>query len=183
MDLVLSVLSAVLAVVGAALLFVLLVAAAAFAACRALGRRAVRRRLALAPGVPCAGPVRWLWSASPAARLHRRLQAVATLLGGASSWRAGRAVGLDDLAQRVVHEAAALDARLAVADRVRGPARRRLVEQVAGEVRELEAVAQRLVATSWALARDERREQPALAEVTERLDALDAALREVELAR
>jgi hypothetical protein len=129
----------------------------------------LRVRNRIAPSVRTPAPVAWLWSPRAAARLHRRLrrsvQATRLLLHGA----------FDDVAGDVEHRAVALDRQLVAADRAPLPARTRLVADLRDEVGEIEALNQRLVA----MARTSR-SRGDLTAVRERLDALDAALRELE---
>ena len=139
------------------------------ACCVAAVVHSLRVRNRVAPSVRTAAPVAWLWSPRAAARLHRRLRrsllATRISLDGA----------FDELAREVEQRAVAIDRELVAADRAPLPGRSRLVADLRDEVDEVEALNQRLVA----MARTSR-SRADLTAVRERLDALDAALRELE---
>jgi hypothetical protein len=127
--------------------------AAVFAACcAAAGVHMLRVRNRVVPEVRSAAPVRWLWSARTPARLHRRLR------------------------RSVLGCRFALDRELVAAGRARLSGRARVVRDLRGEVEQVEALNQRLVS----MARTNR-SRTDLSAVHERLDALDAALRELQL--
>lgn len=127
----------------------------------------LRVRNRVSPRVRTRAPLSWLWSWRAAPRLHRRLRrSVLATRSGLPAW-------LADLAAEVESRAVALDAELVAADRAPMPARARLIAGLRDEVAEVEALDQRLVSMARARRGD-------LAAVRERLDALDAALRELE---
>lgn len=139
------------------------------ACCTAAAVHVLRVRNRVAPGVRSTAPLAWLWSPRAAARLHRRLRR--SVLGAHATL--GPSGSFAELAREVEARAVSLDAELVVADRSPLPARTRLVADLRDEVREIEALNQRLVAMS-------RTRRGDLAAVRERLDALDAALRELD---
>jgi hypothetical protein len=139
--------------------------------CVAAAVHMLRVRNRVVPDVKSAAPVGWLWSPRAAARLHRRLRG--SVLSARLSLEAGSAFA--GLAHEVEQRAVLLDRELVAADRARLPARARLVGDLRDEVGQVEALNQRLVA----MART-RRATTDLTAVRERLDALDAALRELE---
>jgi hypothetical protein len=134
------------------------------ACCTAAAVHMLRVRNRVAPGVKTRAPLSWLWSPRAAARLHRRLRR--SVLGARMSLEATSSFA--ELALEVERRAVVLDRELVAADRARR------VGELRDEVEEVEALNQRLVA----MARNRRTD---LAGVHERLDALDAALRELEL--
>ena len=139
------------------------------ACCAAAAIHVLRVRNRVAPEVRSPAPVAWLWSPRAAARLHRRLRR--SVLGARMSL--GATASFADVAREVEQRAVVLDRELVAADRALLPARVRLVAGLRDEVEEVEALNQRLVAMS-------RTSRTDLAAVRERLDALDAALRELE---
>lgn len=141
------------------------------ACCVAAAVHMLRVRNRVVPDVRSTAPILWLWSPRVAARLHRRLRA--SVLGCRLSLDGS---SFADVALEVEQRAVLLDRELVAADRFRLPARARLVGDLRDEVEQVEALNQRLVAMSRT-----SRSRPDLAAVRERLDALDAALRELEL--
>lgn len=145
---------------------------------------ALRVRNRVVPGVRTPAPLAWLWSPRATARLHRRLRR--TVLGTRACLlpdgrgRRPRPVwpALAELAAAVETRAAALDRELVAADRVAMPARARVLAGLRDEVAEVEAINQRLV-TMAVNGSSQAGSAPALTAVRERLDALDAALREL----
>jgi hypothetical protein len=152
-----------------AVLEALLITGAAMWAVLALSvlwvRHRLRRRLRIDPKVRSQAPTVWIWSPAPAARLHRRLRAVAAT---------ARAIPAADgsLAQIAVDltgGAVALEPSLIAVARARRtgrPARRELSAQVS----DLEATARRLTALSA-----QRSDPGRAAQLRERVDALEAA--------
>ena len=136
-------------------------------------RHRVRRRLRIAPAVRSAAPTSFVVSATPAARLHRRLRRVAT--GALLASRLDP--GLADLADELIAEAVALEpAVVAVArtGRTGSTGRRELSIQIA----ELEAVGRRLTSLAGQASRIFR--DAGASRVRDRLTAIEAA--RVELA-
>ena len=131
----------------------------------------LRVRNRVSPSQRTPAPIAWLWSTSTAARLHRRLRR--TVLGTRACLQARAAwPTLGDLAAEIEGRAVALDRELVAAARLPQPGRRRMLAGLRDEVREVEALDQRLVTMAG-------RRRPDLVAVRERLDALDAALREL----
>jgi hypothetical protein len=153
-------------VLAVVVVFVLMTVAL-IACCAAAGLHMLRVRNRVVPDLRSPAPVRWLWSPRAAARLHRRLRG--SVLGA----RLALDGSFSDLAREVEERAAALDREIVAADRARLPARLRLVADLRDEVVQVESLNQRLVAMS-------RTHRVDLTAVRERLDALDAALRELE---
>ena len=157
-----------MSVLTVVLVFVVTTVALA-ACCAAAVLHVLRIRNRVVPDVRSPAPVWWLWSPRAAARLHRRLRgsvlSARLSLGAASTFA--------ELAREVEARAVVLDRELVAADRARLPARARLVADLRDEVEQVEALNERLVAMS-------RTRRSDLAAVRERLDALDAALRELE---
>jgi hypothetical protein len=138
--------------------------------CVAAALHMLRVRNRVVPDVRSSAPLGWLWSPRAAARMHRRLRG--SVLGARMALPPGSV--LADVAREIEQRAASLDRELVAADRARAPARSRLVADLRDEVAEVEALNQRLVTMSRSRRHD-------LGAVRERLDALDAALRELEL--
>jgi hypothetical protein len=156
-------------VVTVVLVFTLM--AVVFAACcAAAGVHMLRVRNRVVPEVRSAAPVRWLWSARTPARLHRRLRR--SVLG----CRFALDGAFVDMAREVEERAVVLDRELVAVGRARMSSRARVVRDLRGEVEQVEALNQRLVS----MARTNR-SRTDLSAVRERLDALDAALRELVL--
>jgi hypothetical protein len=139
------------------------------ACCAAAGVHMLRVRNRIVPEVRSAAPVAWLWSTRTPARLHRRLRR--SVLG----CRLALDGAFVDLAHEVEERAVVLDRELVAAGRARLPGRARIVRDLRDEVEQVEGLNQRLVS----MARTSRSHTD-LSAVRERLDALDAALRELE---
>jgi len=146
----------------------------------------LHRRNRVARTVPTFAPITWLVLPERPARLHRRLRrSVATARAGAALYGHGaRSVpsAVLSLVEELEARACALDGRITVAARAAGPARFNLLNAAETEVAEMEGLAQRVVglATTWATAAATGRgPAPGVADLAQRLDALDAALREV----
>ena len=131
------------------------------------------------PRVASRAPLRWLWSGSLAARLHRRLIAALTAARLAAGLRR-RARRAPDLVEALAVEAVALDERVVAAAYAPRRVRRQLLSTLESHVVTLEGVAGRLAGTLAADGRPQAGPPPALEEVAERLDALDAAVAELE---
>lgn len=160
---------------------VALVVLAAVAA--ALAVRRLRRPVDLYPGARTGAPLRWRWSLSRAALLHKRLVvAVAGVrLAAASSTPAGG--GADDAPWREICDealtlAAGVDRRLVLADAQPRALRLKAVAALDGDVAGVEQACTRLVGTiqTWAAAAPDRSASALL----DRIGAIDAALGEVQ---
>lgn len=118
-------------------------------------------------------PRRWLWSPSAPAKYHRRLRAAVRMLG--------RRVDVAPDARRVRDEAVALDVQISAVSRLPVRARMAALHALAPAVREVEVVACRLAGLRPDLAPPTLAGtgEGGLADVRERLDALDAARAEV----
>jgi hypothetical protein len=138
----------------------------------------LRKQLRVRPSTRSAAPTAWLVSTSEPARLHRRLRKAATTarLAGA---RGGATIA--SLADEIEDHAVALETHLVMLCRVwrrERQARRQLVAQIA----QLEQLTVRLTATAVEVSRPRALgagSPDALAELTERIDALDAARQEL----
>ena len=147
--------------------------------------RRLRRPLLLAPGVRGVNvPLRWRWSLSPAAVMHRRL-VVATSsvlsVGPVESTRWGgvrQQAPWQDLLQELVELAVSVDRRLVAAERQPRSIRRRLYAEIEPQVLKVEQVAERMRTTVSAkgLGGGDRSAE----DVVARLDAIDAALGEIQ---
>ena len=164
-------------------LFVAMAMASAVFGCAALAaivyaRYRLKRQLRLRPGTPSKAPTSWLVSTGEPARLHRRLR------HATASARATRALDgmTGPLVAEIEEHAMVLEAHLVVAARMkhRGRPTRKAV---ASQVKELEAVVARLATSSLRSPTTVTLPgAPAnrLAEVSERLDALEAARAELD---
>ena len=155
-----------LAVVGAAIATVALV----------LHALTVRNRVV--PGQPSPAPLTWLVAPDWAPRLHRRLRA-AIALAGAASAPAASDLGLSDVVDQLQARAVELDAQLVLANRSGRTTRRRMLRELQSEVGELERLAERTVRMSRAWTGGAPSER-GLGAVRERLELLEAALRELD---
>jgi hypothetical protein len=174
-------LSDVLAVIALVVALTVLMAAIA----GVVVARRLRRPLLLAPGVRGVNvPLRWRWSLSPAAVMHRRL-VVATSsvlsVGPVESTRWGgvrQHAPWQDLVQELLDLAVSVDRRLVAAERQPRALRRRLYAEIEPQVVKVEQVAERMRTTVSAkgLGGGDRPAE----DVVARLDAIDAALGEIE---
>ena len=138
----------------------------------------LRKQLRVRPSTRSAAPTSWLVSTSEPARLHRRLRKAATAarLAGA---RGGATIAA--LAAEIEDHAVALETHLVMLSRLwrrERQARRQLVAQIA----QLEQLTIRLTASAVEVNRPRALgagSPDALAELTERIDALDAARAEL----
>jgi hypothetical protein len=174
-------LSDVLAVIALVVALTVLMAAIA----GVVVARRLRRPLLLAPGVRGVNvPLRWRWSLSPAAVMHRRL-VVATSsvlsVGPVESTRWGgvrQHAPWQDLVQELLDLAVSVDRRLVAAERQPRALRRRLYAEIEPQVVKVEQVAERMRTTVSAKGPGGG-DRPA-EDVVARLDAIDAALGEIE---
>ncbi len=166
------------------------VAALAFA----LAYRRLRRGARLVPGRPTTAPLWWLVHPGRPAQLHRRLrracQTVIAAVGTPTrslhpARRQQPSSPLTRVGAEVVDRAVALDARVVIADHLVGAHRRRILQELAAQVRAVDAAAQRVqrLDSVW---RDQRSLVTTL--VTEpslemRLDAMEQAMAELHLDR
>lgn len=147
--------------------------------------RRLKRPLLLAPGVRgVAVPLRWRWSLSPAAVMHRRLVlATSSVLsvGPIESTRWGgvrQEAPWQDLLHDLLDLSVSVDRRLLAAERQPRPIRRRLYAEIEPQVAKVEQVAERMRTTvsSKGLGGSDRSAE----QVVARLDAIDAALGEIQ---
>ena len=137
--------------------------------------RAVRRSIRVVPDVPTRAPVAWRASLRHHARLHRQLQATVT------SVRAALATSRSDLELRPLaleleSHACALDDQLVVASRAPANQRARMLRELDAECSSLSEAGSRIIG----LCREHDISRTGLTGVIERLDALDAALAELD---
>lgn len=153
-------------------------AAASVAVAVGLALQGLKRRNRIAPRIRTGAPLSWLWSGRTAARMHRRLRGVvrsAQACCPRTSRRSPRGT-VHELVDDLVELAAVADRKLVVAASMPRLRRALALAEVAGEIREIERLAGRV--RHYA-------ELGAPAPVTvsalqERLDALDAARREID---
>jgi hypothetical protein len=149
-----------------------------FAGAVIYARWRLRRQLRVRPSTRSAAPTSWLVSTSEPARLHRRLRKAATVarLAGArgDATTASLAADIED-------HAVALELHLVMLSRVwrrERASRKQLVAQVV----QLELLSGRLAASAVEITRPRALtagSPDALAELAERIDALDAARQEL----
>lgn len=161
-----------------ALLLFGVVAVVLCVAVMAYARWRVRKQLRLRLGTPSAAPTGWLVSTSEPARLHRRLRR-ATNVARVAGGRGGPA--LAEMAAEIEDHAIALEAHLVLLSRV-WRRERSARHQLSAQVAQLEMLSLRLSRS----AADAQRppalgagSPDALAELAERVDALDAARAEL----
>ena len=138
--------------------------------------RRLERRNRVSPSVHSNVPLRWRSSYRAAPRMHRHLQR--TVAGVRSCLHGDDDLGVADLVAGIERHACAVDDQLAIAGRMPGPSRRRLLRELRAEVNELDRMAERVVrlGRAWSGALPSAR---SLAPVAERMDALESALRDV----
>lgn len=157
-------------------MFLVVVGGAIAAVALVLHALAVRNRVV--PTRSSRAPLSWLAAPELAARLHRRLRAAVALT---SVVRHGQTedLGLVGVVDQLDQRAVELDDQLVLAARAPKAARRRMLHELQSEVAELERLAERTVrmARAWTGTRPSER---GLAEVRERLDLLEGALRELD---
>jgi len=138
--------------------------------------RSVERSNRVSPSVRSCVPLGWRWSYRYAARLHRHLQR--TTAGLRACVAHSGELGLDDLVTEIERHACAVDRQLAIAGGMPQPTRRRLLRELRAEVLEIDAMVERVIRLrrAWSGAVPSAR---TLAPVAERVDALEAALRDV----
>ena len=143
----------------------------------ALALRRLQRRNRVSPRYASGAPLSWLWSWTLSARLHRHLARTVTAVRSCISGSRAQ-LGLEDLVAELERHACAIDDQLVVVARLPRPNGRRLLRELVAEVRHVDALAERIIRSgrAWAGAEPSTR---ALAPVAERLDALDAAMRDL----
>ncbi|HEY3700839.1 MAG TPA: hypothetical protein VGL32_01150 [Acidimicrobiales bacterium] len=147
--------------------------------------RRLKRPLLLAPGARGVSvPLRWRWSLSPAAVLHRRLVLATNSVlstGPIESTRWGgvrQQAPWQELLQDLLDLAVSVDRRLVSAERQPRGLRRRLYAEIEPQVAKVEQVAERMRAT--VSARELSGGDRSADDVVARLDAIDAALGEIQ---
>jgi hypothetical protein len=147
--------------------------------------RRLKRPLLLAPGARGVSvPLRWRWSLSPAAVLHRRLVLATNSVlstGPIESTRWGgvrQQAPWQELLQDLLDLAVSVDRRLVATERQPRGLRRRLYAEIEPQVAKVEQVAERMRTTVSAseLSGGDRSAD----DVVARLDAIDAALGEIQ---
>jgi len=135
--------------------------------------RRLQRSNRVSPQVPTYAPMIWLWVPHRPARLHRRLRRVTALARGAAG---GSLPSMPELAGDLERRACATDSKLVLAARMTGPPSWSMMNEVESEIRDLEALATRMVAmsTTWSST------SVGTEAIAERLDALEQAMREVD---
>ncbi len=157
----------------------------------ALGVSSLRRANKVVPTRSAiSAPLRWLWSPSPAAVLHRRLRAACALAGSVEGslprerWPRRRREPVNDgivsLAQEVLQEAVALDHQLQSTSLLpRGVPRDQALSALDYQVRGLEDAARRVHQLATRRAQLARPAGPATLNLDERISAMEAALGEL----
>ena len=144
----------------------------------AYARWRIRRQLRVRPSTRSLAPTAWLVSTSEPARLHRRLRK-ASAVARAAGERGDETIA--SLAEEVQDHAVALEHHLVLLSRLwrrERDARKELVAQVA----QLEHLSARLTVSAVEVTRPRALtagSPDALAQLTERIDALDAARKEL----
>jgi len=139
----------------------------------------VRKRNRVAPGTRSPAPISWLWSWRMSARLHRHLARTIHAVH-ACIVDSREQLGLATMVKELETQAIAIDRQLVAVDRSPNPTRYRILRELYAEVRQVDAVAERVIRMGRAWAGDEPSVR-GLAGVSERLDALEAAM--ADLAR
>lgn len=172
-------------------LFVPVAILTALAAWGALGVSSLRRANRVVPSRSAiSAPLRWLWSPSPAATLHRRLRAACALAGSVEGslpkdrWhrrkRGPANDGIVTLAQDVLREAVALDNQVLTTSLLpRGVARDQALMALDYEVRGLEDAGRRVHQLATRRAQLARPAGPVTLNLDERITAMEAALGEL----
>jgi DNA-binding helix-hairpin-helix protein with protein kinase domain len=138
----------------------------------------LRKQLRVRPSTRSGAPTNWLVSMSEPARLHRRLRKAATTARAAGA-RGGATIA--DLANEIEDHAVALETHLVLLSRMWRRERHARAQLVA-QITQLEQLTIRLTASAVEVNRPRALgagSPNALAELTERIDALDAARQEL----
>jgi hypothetical protein len=138
----------------------------------------LRKQLRVRPSTRSAAPTSWLVSTTEPARLHRRLRktAAAARLAGARS-----DATIAALAEEIEDHAVALEIHLVLLSRL-WCRERQARSQLVAQIRQLEQLTARLTTSAMEVSRPRALgagSPDALAELTERIDALDAARQEL----
>ena len=143
----------------------------------------LRRRNRVSPDTPTLAPLRWVWSPQHAARLHRRLRAAvhtARFRAAGNGRRYLPSGQVDDLVDELCRQATAIDDQLVLVRRAPAPVRRRVLRDIAEEVRTVESLAGRIAATVNGCDRPGLvGGGPSLARIGHQLDLLDEARIEI----
>jgi hypothetical protein len=148
--------------------------------------RQLRRSNRVATSVPSPAPVRWRWSPSESARLHRRLQvAVWPIDPARPAGTLPAAVGTDELRADLVATAVRADLTLAGVRRAPGRIRRTTVRAAAREVATIEELCARLQSAPPPVRRARRPSSsrplpPELDELAERVRCLEYGRAEID---
>ncbi len=157
----------------------------------ALGVSSLRRANKVVPTRSAiSAPLRWLWSPSPAAVLHRRLRSACALAGSVEGslprerWPRRRREPVNDgiasLAQEVLREAVTLDHQLQSTSKLaRGVSRDQALTALDYQVRGLEDAARRVHQLATKRAQLARPAGPFTLNLDERISAMEAALGEL----
>jgi hypothetical protein len=147
--------------------------------------RRLKRPLLLAPGARGVSvPLRWRWSLSPAAVLHRRLVLATNSVVSTGPIESTRWGGVrqqapwQELLEDLLELAVSVDRRLVAAERQPRGLRRRLYAEIEPQVARVEQVAERMRTT--VSARELSGGDRSADDVVARLDAIDAALGEIQ---
>ena len=136
-------------------------------------RHRIRKKVRIKPSMPSPAPTTWLVSNSEPAQLHRRLRKVAVVARGATTV-AGKGSAVAAVGRDIEDRTVAVEAHLVLISRMwrREPeARASLRDQVA----ELEHLATRTAAAATSQRALTMASEDPLADLRERLDALEAA--------
>jgi DNA-binding helix-hairpin-helix protein with protein kinase domain len=161
-----------------ALLVIGLASITLFAGAIAYARWRIRRQLRVRPSTRSLAPTYWLVSTSEPARLHRRLRRAAAVARAAGERGDGT---IAELSEEVQDHAVALERHLVLLSKLwrrERDARKELVAQVA----QVEHLSARLTVSAVEVTRPRALtagSPDALAQLTERIDALDAARKEL----
>jgi hypothetical protein len=151
---------------------------------------ALRRWNRVDPRTPSRAPLRWLWSAGRCARLHRRLRMAVenartrpdndVTAPAYRRWRARKVLQAqqDALVAGLIAYACALDRQLLTASRAPFALRMEQLVHLTDEISQVERIAARLCGAP--LGPSPIPPPPPLRLIAERLDAVDAARRELE---
>lgn len=157
-------------------------------------RSRLRRRHRVDPRVPSPVPLIWVMAPNAPARLHRRLCKAMVVARQALAQVAARPQGLRLRRRKVApsplaalvadlqREAVAIDEHLALAARFAPAQRRHLVQQLGGQVFDVEQLAARIALLGVRAAAPAIRieDQPAIAELEAQVDQLEAARAVIE---
>lgn len=138
----------------------------------------VRKRNRVSPNVRTPAPISWLWSWRLSARLHRHLARTIHSVH-ACIVDSREQLGLTAMVKELEAHACAIDRQLVAVDRSPNPTRYRMLRELYAEVRQVDAVAERVIRMGRAWSGDEPSVR-GLANVSERLDALESAMADLD---